>query len=284
MSKNVESTSANNKSFMIGLICVMIVVLAALLGYVVFNKVSSYQKSQKIVKDFRNVMQKEELSIIYYMHTGCKFCEMEEPVLERIAKDYDLEYLTIDSSKLTKKGNREIIDALDIEGRTPTIVIVKNGEVKATQVGYLEGYKLVEFFVKAEVLDEKSTYKPEENLKFLEYEDFQELMDSKDLYTVILGSATCEYCKMAKPTLSNLAKAYDIPIYYFGLEYLPRNSDFKDRLTKMGHTQESFVKEGKIGTPTVLVIKNKKVVAYLEGYQSSEDYIKFLKENKVIKE
>ena len=117
MSKNVESTSANNKSFMIGLICVMIVVLAALLGYVVFNKVSSYQKSQKIVKDFRNVMQKEELSIIYYMHTGCKFCEMEEPVLERIAKDYDLEYLTIDSSKLTKKGNREIIDALDIEGR-----------------------------------------------------------------------------------------------------------------------------------------------------------------------
>ncbi len=43
MSKNVESTSANNKSFMIGLICVMIVVLAALLGYVVFNKVSSYK-------------------------------------------------------------------------------------------------------------------------------------------------------------------------------------------------------------------------------------------------
>ncbi len=287
MSKDKKKENLiKNKTLMVGLISVMIIVLVSLLGYVIFTKISKYQDEKKTMQEFREKMESKELSIIYYMHTDCHFCEMEKPILEQIAKDYDFEYLTIDSNKLTKKENNEVKDALKIEGRTPTIAIVKDGEVQATHVGYLEGYKLVEFFVKAEFLDEGSTYKPEANLTFIEFSEFEELKEEEKTSVLVLGSATCDYCKAVRPILSNLSKAYNIPIYYLGLNYIgSSNGDkFESYLKDMGYDEETFVNSGKYSTPAVLVIKNGKIVSHIEGYQDTADYIKYFKEQKVIEE
>lgn len=287
MSKdNKKENFTKSKTLMVGLISVMIVVLVALLGYVIFTKVSAYQEKKKTMQEFHETMESKELSVIYYMHTGCQFCEMEEPILEQIAKDYNFEYLKIDSSNLTKKEDTEIKDTLKIEGRTPTIVIVKDGEVQATHVGYLEGHKLVEFFIKAEVLDENSTYKPEENLTFIDFSDFEELKDEEKKSVLVLGSATCDYCKAVRPILSNLSKAYNIPIYYLGLNYIGSGNGetFESYLKEMGYDEETFVNSGKYSTPAVLIIRNGKIVSHIEGYQDMSDYIKYFKEQKVIEE
>lgn len=275
-----------NKTLMTGLIIAMVVILLALIGYIVYEKVSDYQEEKKMMKEFHETLENDDLSIIYYMHTGCEFCAMEEPILERIADDYEFDYLTIDSSLLSKKEKQEVLDTLDIEGKTPTIVILKNGEVKATHVGYLEGYKLVEFFIKAEVLDEGSTYKPEEGLTFIAYDKWVELQDQEEPYVVVLGSATCEFCKAVRPILSNLSKAYNIPIYYLGLNYLGQDNGakFEEQLQDMKYDEESFIEEGKYTTPAVLIIKNKRVISHKEGYQEATDYITYFKEQKIIKE
>lgn len=286
MSKNKETKNAkSSKSLLIGLISTMIIVLVALLIYILTSKVSTFNNKREMMNQYREALKSSELSLIYYMHTGCQFCALQEPILEQISKDYELEYVTLDSTKLSKKDNKEVLDTLNIEGRTPTLVVVKDGEVTATHVGYLEGHKLVEFFVKAELLDEKSTYKPEENLKFIEHEEFEEIKKEKEIQAVILGAATCDYCKAVRPILSDISKAYNLPIYYLGLDYLTKeeSNNFKKELKDMGYNEKKLVEEGTYTTPSVLLIKNGKVISYITGYQETSDYVKYFKEQKLIK-
>ena len=44
--------------------------------------------------------------------------------MKQIKEDYDLDYLYVDASKLSKKDQKEILKVLDIEGSTPTIAVV----------------------------------------------------------------------------------------------------------------------------------------------------------------
>lgn len=284
--KNKKTPIENrNSSLKIGLVCTLAIILIALTGYFAYTKISAYKLERKTMTDFNKSLNSEELSLVYYMHTGCQFCEMQEPILEQIAKDYNLTYITIDSKKISKSDDEKIVDILENEGRTPTLAIVKNGEVKAKNIGYLEGYKLVEFLVKSEILDEKSTYKPEEGLTFINYEEFKELKKN-GTHVLVLGSATCDFCKAARPTLSNISKAYKIPIHYISLSYLTKEevSKFSNDLKDMEYKDEKFVSTGNFPTPSLLVIKDGKVVSYLSGYQDSPDYVKYLKEQKIIKE
>lgn len=273
-----------NKSLKIGLISAMTIILVVLIGYTVFVKISDYKQEKKLMNNFNEYLNSENLSIIYYMHTGCPFCEMQGPVLEQIAKDYNLDYLQVDSTKLSKSDKNKIVEILENKNEAPTIVIVQNGEVKAKRIGYLEGHKLVNFFIKEGILEENSTYKPEEGLTFIGYDGFKELEDSKT-NVVVLGSATCEYCKASRPILSNISKAYNVPIHYLSLDSLTKTelSEFKTMLQDMKYEEEKFQNEGKFSTPSLLIINDGKVTSYLNGYHSSPEFTKFLKEQKVIK-
>jgi len=284
--KSNEASLPKNKSLMIGLVSTMILILVVLLGYVIVTKVDAYNERKKTMEEFREYVNQEEVSLVYYMHTGCQFCAMEEPILEQISMDYDLKYLTIDSNDLSGKDKNEVLNTLGIEGKTPTLVVMKNGHSVATHIGYADGYKLVEFFIKAELLDEGSTYKPEENLNVLDYKSFEEMKASDETYVLTIGSSTCDYCKAARPTLSNIAKAYNIDIYYVSLDYLSkeeRNQFFQD-LEDLKYDDKTFTGEGKMRTPSVLVVKNKRVVEHLEGLEDVTAYVKFFKEQKVIKD
>ena len=285
MEKEKEEKKAT-KSLLIGLVCVLILILALLGGYIIISRVNAYKKEQQLMKDFHEYLGQEDLSIIYFMRTGCEFCELQEPILEEVASDYHLEYLTIDSSTLSGKNRTEVLDTLDIESRTPTLIVVKNGEVVMTQIGYLDGQKLVEFFIRVGILEEGSTYKSEENLTVLDYDKFQELRKSEELSAIIVGTSVCEYCKAARPSLSNIAKAYNVPIYYLNLNYLSeknRKSVF-DELKEMHYDEEGFVQDSAIVTPALLIVKNNRVKAHMEGLQSVTDYVKFLKEQSIIVE
>ncbi len=284
--KNSEASLPKNKTLMIGLVSTMILILAVLLGYIIVTKVNTYNNHKKVMEEFREYVNNKDLSLVYYMHTGCQFCTMEEPILEQIAKDYDLKYLTIDSNDLSGKNKNEVLNTLGIEGKTPTLVVMKDGHSVATHIGYADGYKLVEFFIKSELLDEGSTYKPEENLKVLDYDSFKEKRDSDETYVVTIGTSTCEYCKAARPTLSNIAKAYNIDIHYVSLDYLSKEerTNFFEDLEDLKYDESTFKEEGKMRTPSTLVIKNKRVVGHLEGLQDVTAYVKFFKEQKIITE
>ncbi len=263
----------------------LILVLVALLGYVFYQSYAKTKDARMMMKEFHEYQEKEGISIVYYASSECHFCEFQTPILEEIAKEYDLEYLKIDYTKLSKKQNKEILDYLDIKQATPTTVVLKDGKPIAVQKGYVEGYKLVDFFIKAGVLAEDATYQPEQYLTFIDYDEFEDLKKSKDPVAIVLGTSTCQYCASAKPILSNISNAYHIPIYYYSFNYSAkedRTAFFKE-LKEMGYDEEGFLEEGTIITPTIIVVKDKKIVSYLNSLQNVTLYVKYFKEQNIIK-
>lgn len=286
MKKIQENITHRNKSLIIGLVITLIIILVALLGYYAYTLKQSRSTAKALMSDFYEYMEHEDISIIYYRSSVCEYCELQTPILEQIASDYNLEYLDIDYTLLSVSERNEILETLDIDQATPTTVIVQKGKVLAVQKGYVDGYKMVQFLIKAGVLDESATYVPEENLTFIEYDKYEELRKSEDPVVIVMGTSTCEYCKSARPILSNIAKAYDIPIYYLTLNYLTQDdrTDVFEQLEVMGYDDEKFITNKTMPTPNVFIMQDGQVLSNLSGLQNVTVYVSFFKEYNIIEE
>lgn len=287
--KTEVKTEENNKkssSFQLGLTLSLAVLLVVLCTIMLTKEISGVIEQRKIMDKFNEYYQSDELSIIFYSAEGCGFCELQRPILDRIAKDYGLEYLDLEKTKLSESQKKKVLEKLGIEDATPATVVVSKGAVVARQIGYVQGNKYVDFFVESGVLKEDSKYIPEKHLTFIGYEEFEKLRTSTQPVAVVIGTATCENCTMARPILSNLSNAYDVPIYYMTLDYIGSDSRISlvADLESMKFNEETFVEEGQLHTPTLLIIKNNKVVDYAIGLGNITSYTKLFKDNAVIEE
>ncbi len=93
---------------------------------------------------------------------------------------------------------------------------------------------------------------------------------------LVLLSNTCKYCEQAETILQKLNKDYNLKIDYIETSHL--SAQDIETITK---SSEDF--NNGFGTPTLIAIKNGKVVDILEGITDTKGYVDFLKENKFIK-
>ena len=117
--------------------------------------------------------------------------------------DYDMEYFAIDTDELSLKQTNEIIEKLEIEGSTPTIVIVKDGDVVDTSVGYKDGRALVQFFVDNKILPKDAEYSAEKYITFIDYNKYKSLIRSDDTHIIVVGQTSCSHCIAIKPALKH---------------------------------------------------------------------------------
>lgn len=281
-----EEKKVKNSSFKIGL-TILLSVLVFVLCVMMFTKeIGKILEQKKTMDEFEKYYSSDELSLIYYSAEGCSFCELQTPILERIAKDYNLKYLDLNKTKLSDSQKKKILEKLGIEDATPTTVVVKKGKVIAVQSGYVQGNKYVEFLIESGILEDDSKYMPEKNLTFVSYDKFKELKSLHQLVVVVIGKATCDNCTVVRPILSNLANAYEIPIYYMTLDYMTSEERLSlvEDLEAMKFSEELFVEEGKLYTPTLLIIKNNKIIDYTIGLGNITSYTKLFKDTGVITE
>lgn len=257
------------------------VVALILIGCFVFielrqNGVIGSIESSEIMKEFNENYNSKEKNVIFFASSSCGYCELQKPILETIAEDYDIDYYSIDSTELSVSQRGEIIEKLNIEGKTPTIVIVEKGKVIATQVGYLEGSKLVKFFKDNEIVPEDAIYSAEQYITFVDYEEYEDIIDDKETNIVVVGQTTCSHCIAIKPALNDVAKDYDLTINYLNLTELntAEKESFYDSLEKIKYDDPDFVKEGKFGTPLTLIIKNGKMVDYISGQRTISQLVR----------
>lgn len=267
------------------------VIALLLIGALIFmelreNKVIGSPESNEIMESFNEVYSSKERSIIYYASTGCGYCELQKPILETIAEDYDLEYHSIDSALLSNSQRNEILEKLGIEHATPTLVIVENGKVIATQVGYTEGSELVSFFIKNKILEKGSKYSAEENITFLDYDQYKNLIKSNKTHIIVVGQSTCSHCIAYKPAINEVAGDYDITINYLNLTEMSQDESTKffDSLKAIEYNDPDFVKDGSFGTPLTLIVKNGKVINYLSGQRTISQLVRELKKVGLIEE
>lgn len=239
---------------------------------------------KKIMKDFNKYFNKKDRTVIYYASTSCGYCELQTPILETIASDYDMDYLYVDSSKLPSKQRNEVLDKLDIEHATPTTVIVEDGEVIDKAVGYTDGRAYVEFFSKNNLIPADAVYSAEKNLTYITYSEFKDIVSKDDTSIIVLGQTTCSHCIAVKPALNSIAEEYDLTINYLNLTDISEEqyNNLVEDLKSLEYDDSDFVEENSFGTPLTLIVKNQKIYSYINGERSKSQFIKELKKAEII--
>lgn len=258
--------------------------IAAVLLIVLFIfTVIKQSNGGKVMADFDKAFNSKERTVIYYASSECGYCKLETPILETIAEDYDMEYLYIDSIKLTKKQKDEILEKLNIEQSTPTTVVVEKGKVIDTQVGYAAGKEYVEFFKDAGMLPDDAVYSKEQYITFIDYSDYEDLIE-EGTNVIVIGQTTCSHCIAIKPALNSVAKDYNITINYLNLTDMDEDtqSKFFDSLKDIGYNDPDFLANGSFGTPLTLVVSDGNVKGYISGERTTSQLVREFKKLDVI--
>lgn len=283
MSKEKEKT--------IILTVVLSIVCLVLIGFFVMDTLKQNgtivdDETKEVINDFDKYFNSKERTVIYYASSSCSYCELQKPILETIAEDYDIDYLEIDSATLGAKQREEILEKLEIEHATPTTVIVENGEVVDTAVGYTDGQDYVEFFKENEIIPEDAVYSKENNLTFIEYNEYEELISDSKIHIIVIGQTTCSHCIAIKPALNSVAGDYDLTINYLNLTEMDEDeyNEFSESLKTIGYDDPEFVESGSFGTPLTLIVENGKVVDYISGSRTKSQLVKEFKKAGLISE
>lgn len=281
-----------NKKGIIILLGILLVIVGICIFYQVDNKdkntatgVTS-EESSEIMDDFYKYFNSKKTRIIFYASSTCGYCKLETPIMEQIDKDYKINYLYVDASKLTKNDREKMLKELNIEPSTPTTVIVKDGKVIDTQVGYVDGGKMVEFLKENKILDKDAVYTPEEYITFINYEDFSNLIKEEGKHVITIGQTGCSHCIATKPVLNAIAKEYDIKLYYLNISEMTQseNASLINNLKELGYDEKEFLESGQFGTPLTIVIEKGKIVYYISGERPTKEFKSELKKAKVISE
>ena len=243
-------------------------------------------ETKELMNEFKEYFNSKERAVIYYASSECGYCELQKPILETIADDYDMDYLEIDSTTLGANQRQEILAKLEIEHATPTTVIVQNGKVIDTAVGYTDGSAYVEFFASNEIIPEDSVYSKENALTFIDYDGYEDLIEESGKQIVVIGQTTCSHCIAIKPALNSIADEYDITINYLNLTEMTEeeSNDLSESLKDLEYNDPDFVESGSFGTPLTLIIENGKIVRYISGERSKSQLVREFKKAELISE
>lgn len=282
--------SKEKKKTIIFTIALAIVALLLIVAFVFMelreNGVIGSPESNEIMEKFDKNYNSKERKIIYYSSSACSYCKFQTPILETIAEDYDLEYYSIDSTLLSNEQRKEILEKLDIEQATPTTVIVEDGKVIAKQVGYADGSKFVKFLKENKILSKDAVYSTEKYITFINYDEYEELLENNKTNIIVVGQTTCSHCIAIKPALNSVAEDYNLTINYLNLTDLSKeeSEEFFDSLEEIEYNDPDFLKDGSFGTPLTLMVKDGKVFDYINGSRTISQLVREFIKAGIIKE
>ena len=167
----------------------------------------------------------------------------------------------------------QVVEELELSsGSTPTSVVVQNGEVIYSWVGFVDGEEYIDNLVKAGMLPKDTEYELESNIKSIGYSDFKKLLKKSNVSAVILDMPTCANCYDERLALNELALKHDLTIYQLSSTSLEEDEmkEFIDNIGKWGYTSEAYEKDKSVQVPLLLFVKNGKIIDFEMGYEAEK--------------
>lgn len=271
-----RKTELKRSAIIIGFISLMLLIL---LGY----SLNIIRKSANMVKTVEETLASNEPKMIYIKRDGCTYCTLNENNMESMKKEYNIEYLEINSSNLKQKDLDKILELLKVDTSTfgtPYTFIVQNNDVTATLDG-IKGYdELFNFLQENKIINSDATL----TLNYINYDEYKEIIKATENQIIVLASSTCHYCLSERPILDEIATEYNVKINWMYLDNAftdgKEQSEYEDFKTTLSWYNDN----SSWGTPTTLIVKDSNVVAALSGYRTKDEIIKFYKQNGLINE
>lgn len=250
------------------------------------EKSKARDTSTEFLKNFYKAYDSKEEKLIFFARSSCGYCNLQKPILSNIVKDYDLDYFAIDTDSLSETEVKEVMNTLELDGSTPTSIVVKEGKVIAKNPGYLDGKQYVEFLAKNGILDEDAIYKEEKNIKIVSYSDFKEIAGKNKTSLFLLDTSACSDCITARSVLNDLAEDNDFTVNYLYAPLLGNDNIQKlveEDLVEMKYDEKGFKEKKDVSIPLLLVVKDNKIKDYVLKSTEKSDYVKVLKKYDFIK-
>lgn len=271
--------------------CILCLIALILIGLLVIGKLKengtiSNSEAKQIMEKFNKYYNSKKKTVIYYASTTCGWCSLQTPILETISQDYDMDYLYVDTSKLGKKQVNDIIEKLGIKSGTPQTIIIENKEVIDIANGYTDAKDYVEFFASNGLIPEDAVYSKEKSLTFVDYSEYEKLINDGNTHLIVIGQTTCSHCIAIKPTLNSIAEEYDLTINYININVVTQDeyNKFVETLKQMEYSDPAFVEKGSFGTPLIMIVKNGKISSYIAGERSKSQLVREFKKAGLISE
>jgi len=258
-------------------ILVIVLVVVAIFALIPIVAIINVVKSKNIIEEFHETMNSEDLNLIYIGRDNCSYCNLFDEEIEFIDDEFDIDYLYINTNKLTNKDFDELLTTLDInedDFGTPYILITQNGEKLAEQPGYIPENQLFDFLQEYGLIEEDETLP----LNYIDYEEYTNIIASQEKQIVVIAQSGCDGCLKARPVLYELAHEYGLKINYLNASFIDSEN------AEAFQTSLSYFEENGISTPTMLVVSNNEVIDVLVGSVELEEYIDFLKTNSLMEE
>ncbi len=255
----------------------LIIILAVLfiaIGGIIVVSVFEAEKSEGMYNEFVADFNSNEEQLIYLGRPTCDYCTLLEPSLEDLSNRYGFDYNYINTDEISDKYMNEIAEDLGLTSiSTPYLAIVKNGEIVAVQNEYKDSDLTFEFLQENKIIDSEE----ELAINYIDYETYDELINSEDKHIIVIGQSTCIYCVESKVVFNKILDKYDIEINYLNLTYLTTE--------EMELFQESFAvfAEG-IGTPYLVIVEDNEIIDNIEGLATEQVYISLFEEMGIINE
>ena len=113
--------------------------------------------------------------------------------------------------------------------------------------------------------------------KLITATEYMDLLKGDATQVVFIGRPTCPYSNQQDPILQEIAKEYDIVINYLNIDEQPQTD-----MAEVLKTYASFTDGQGVSTPTMVIIKNKKVFDVVEGLLNKSEMVNYLKANGII--
>ena len=131
-------------------ILVVIGVIAAFVALIAFGMVQTSMSRSKMMKKFTDAYASSEEKLVYIGRPGCGACTTFHPTLEKVTKEYKIEYVDINTDNLTESQVRTIVDDFG----TPTIAVVKDNQVVKANIGVISESAFITFLKDSNIISE----------------------------------------------------------------------------------------------------------------------------------
>lgn len=234
-------------------------------------------ENQEMLSNYNNIISSTTNKLVFAGGVPCLECSTVDSSLLGFGTDFNLEFFFLNYDEMTSNELQTELSKLgitDINNTKPYVMVVNNGKLIAKYSGEMTEKGLFEFIKSYNLIPSNSQLVIEK----IGYDGFKTLFNGNKESIVVLGRVGCGFSEAAYPILKELVKEYNITVNYVELTYL--NGDQQGELST---TLKDIEGGSTLSTPNMLIVKDGKVIDNSIGFIDKDTYVKFLRENNMLK-
>lgn len=214
-----------------------------------------------------------DLSLIYIPYKHFDGIEEQSKILKEISEDYGAEYKMINAYLLSSNQQEKLNAILQISSvEDQIIILIKNKNI----VGSIRGINRESEYLE-KLYEYEFVNKNVKNIKYIDYGQFNELLNFSEKSIIVFGKENCKYCEQVILILDSININYEILINYMDIDTLDSEilEKLKNKLIELGI--DGFE------VPLTILVESNKLLDYIVGCSDEKYFVEIFTKNGIIK-